>query len=638
MVERNSRTAPEGASLDETHAQLLIDSIQDYAIFMLDPTGHVASWNPGAQRLKGYTAREVLGRHFSLFYPPSDIVAGKCEMELKGATEHGRFEDEGWRIRKNGERFWANVVITAMRDSSGQLVGFAKITRDLTERRKAEEYLRRSEERFRLLVDSVKDYAIFMLDTDGRVMTWNPGAQRIKGYTSEEVIGQSFSRFFPDEAVAQGKPWDLLGEAASNGRVEDEGWRVRKDGTLLWANVTLTAVYDETGKLRGFSKVTRDLTERRKVEERLRRSEARFRLLVSSVKDYAIFMLDTDGRVVSWNDGAANITGYSAREVVGEHVALLYTPEDVARNTPALELDTAKQEGRFEKETWHLRKDGSTFWASQLVTAVYDASGTLVGYAKVMRDLSDQKRAEDERLRLAHAEEAIRMRDEFLSIAAHELKTPLTALQLQLQSLREPLEGIEPRMRARLERALHSTERLADLVEKLMDVSRLSSGQLTLKPERVELLTTVRDVVERLRETALDAGCPVHVVGEQPIEGTWDRLRVEQALTYVLSNAFRHAAGHPIEISVAQEGAEALVIVSDQGPGLPETEIHRLFGRFERAASMRHHGGLGLGLYMTREIIEAHGGSISATNPPGGGARFTIRLPTEAPDTVPPQE
>ncbi|WNG17026.1 PAS domain S-box protein [Cystobacter fuscus] len=637
MRDQSSSAVVELSTLQEERAKMILDNIEDYAVFMLDPTGHVKTWNKGAERINGYTLGEIQGRHFSLFYPPADIVAGKCERELRCAATEGRFEEEGWRIRKNGEQYWSNVIITAMRDPTGKLVGFAKITRDLTERRKAEEQLRQSEERFRLLVASIKDYAIFMLEPDGRVNSWNPGAQRLKGYQAQEIIGQPLSRFYMEEDVARGKPWDLLREAAEQGRVEDEGWRVRKDGSLFWANVIITAVRDEEGRLRGFAKITRDLTERRKNEELLRRGEERFRLLVSSVKDYAIFMLDPKGRVMTWNDGAAHLKGYSAREIVGEHFSRFYPPEDLARNKPALQLEAAERDGRVEDEGWRVRKDGSLFWASATLTAMRDAKGVLLGFSKVTRDLTEHKRTEEERLQLAQSQEAIRLRDEFLSIAAHELKTPVTALQLQLQGLRRDMASLEHKHEARLERALRSTARLSHLVETLLDVSRISTGRLTLHPERIELVATVRDLAERLRDTAASADCQLLVREAPPIEGTWDRLRIEQVVTNLLSNSFKYAAGHPIEISMAREGAEAILVITDRGPGLPEKDMPRLFGRFERAAPMSHYGGLGLGLYVSREIVEAHGGIISADNLPDGGARFTIRMPTDllAPGAAP---
>ncbi len=247
--------------------QLLVESVTDYAIFVLDPTGHIMTWNPGAQRAKGYTAEEIIGRHFSTFYTAEEQAAGKPAWELEVATRDGRVEDEGWRVRKDGSLFWANVVITALRDPTGTLVGFAKVTRDLSERRRAEEALRVSEERFRLLVQSVKDYGIFMLDPGGQIASWNDGAERISGYSATEIIGKHFSVFYPPHDVAADKPAQELVEAAAHGSFEDEGWRVRKDGSLYWSNVVITAVRDSDGDLFGFVKVTRDLSERRATEQ-----------------------------------------------------------------------------------------------------------------------------------------------------------------------------------------------------------------------------------------------------------------------------------------------------------------------------------------------------------------------------------
>ena len=245
---------------------LLERNVRDYALFMLDPTGVVISWNNGAQRIKGYTAQEIIGKHFSTFYPAEDLATGKPELELDLARADGRVEDEGWRVRKDGSRFWANVVITALYDEKGRLRGFAKITRDMTDRRRVEEELRSSEERFRLLVQDVSDYAIFMLDATGHVISWNAGAQRIKGYDTSEIVGKHFSVFYPREDLAAGRPEHNLETALREGRVEDEGWRVRKDGSRFWANVVITALYDEQRRLRGFAKVTRDMTESREAE------------------------------------------------------------------------------------------------------------------------------------------------------------------------------------------------------------------------------------------------------------------------------------------------------------------------------------------------------------------------------------
>ena len=253
--------------IDKKIFELLVERVRDYAVFVLDPQGHIATWNAGARLIKGYTAEDIIGRHFSTFYTQEAIDRGWPQHELKIATMQGRFEDEGWRVRKDGSRFWANVIITALRDDDGHLLGFSKITRDLTARRAEEEALRQSEERFRLLVDGVVDYAIFMLDPDGVISSWNYGAQRIKGYTRAEVLGKHFSIFYADVDIQSGKPWEELATAKKTGRAEDEGWRLRKNGEKFWARVVVSALYDSDGRLRGFAKVTQDLSQREHARE-----------------------------------------------------------------------------------------------------------------------------------------------------------------------------------------------------------------------------------------------------------------------------------------------------------------------------------------------------------------------------------
>jgi PAS domain S-box-containing protein len=232
--------------------RLLVEAVSDYAIYMLDPNGIVSSWNAGAERIKGYKASEILGKSFANFYEPADRTAGIPQRVLEIAARDGKFQAEGWRVRKDGSRFWAFAIIDAIYDD-GDLIGFAKITRDLTERREAEEELRRSEELFRRLVEGVSDYAIYMLDPSGIVSNWNAGAQRIKGYGPDEIIGQHFSIFYTDEDRNHGEPARSLVIAEREGRFEAEAWRQRKDGTRFWANVVIDAIRDPSGRLVGFA-------------------------------------------------------------------------------------------------------------------------------------------------------------------------------------------------------------------------------------------------------------------------------------------------------------------------------------------------------------------------------------------------
>ena len=248
---------------------MLVDAVTDYAIYMLDPDGIVTSWNPGAKRFKGYEESEILGEHFSRFYTDEDRQAGLPQRALEIAEREGKFENEGWRVRKDGTKFWAYVIIDPIRDSIGRLVGFAKVTRDLTERMQAEVTLRASQEQFRLLVQGVTDYAIYLLSPEGKVSSWNAGAQRIKGYAPEEIIGKHFSRFYSEADQKEGLPKKALEIAAREGRFEKEGWRVRKDGTKFWANVVIDTIHNPDGSLFGFAKITRDITERMNAQQAL---------------------------------------------------------------------------------------------------------------------------------------------------------------------------------------------------------------------------------------------------------------------------------------------------------------------------------------------------------------------------------
>jgi len=249
--------------------QRMVEEIQDYAIILLDTNGIVQNWNKGAQNIKLYSEDEIVGKHFSTFYLQEDIASGLPEKLLREAEVTGRAIHEGWRQRKDGSKFWGSITITAVHNDEGAVIGFAKVTRDLTDKKMAEDRLRMSEERYHQMVAEVQDYAIILLSSDGVIENWNAGAENIKGYTSEEIIGKKFEVFYPTEDRDRGLPQQLLNEARETGKAMHEGWRVRKDGSRFWGTIIITALHNKSGEVIGFSKVTRDLTEKKIAEDKL---------------------------------------------------------------------------------------------------------------------------------------------------------------------------------------------------------------------------------------------------------------------------------------------------------------------------------------------------------------------------------
>ena len=500
---------------------------------------------------------------------------------------------------------------------------------------------------FRVLVSSIADYAIFMLDPQGIVTTWNLGAERIKGYKADEIVGKHFSAFYPADVAAKRYPEYELEVAANVGRFEDEGWRVRKDGSLFWANVVITALRDETGRLIGFGKVTRDLTERRAHEESLRQSEERFRLLVDGVVEYALFMLDANGRVVTWNTGAQRINGYAADEIVGKHLSVFYPRDAVDSGWPEYELQVAAAEGQYQEEGWRVRKDGSRFWAHVTITALRDESGHLRGYAKLTRDLSERQRAqtreeyaalrdqmlEAERAARIEAQRTVHMKDEFLATLSHELRTPLNAILGWTQVLRMRAKGSEE---SQLVQGLTVIERNAraqvQLIDDLLELSRILAGQVRLDVQRVALVDVIRNAMESVQPAADGKGVRLESVLDARrgiVSG--DAARLQQIVWNLLSNAIKFTPkGGRIQVLLERVNSHIEITVSDTGIGISAEFLPHVFGRFTQQDSTpaRKYGGLGLGLAISKQLVELHGGSISAKSAgEGKGAAFIVRLP-----------
>ncbi|WP_083470336.1 PAS domain-containing sensor histidine kinase [Rufibacter tibetensis] len=622
----------------EDRYKLLIENVTDYAIFLLDETGHVATWNAGAKRIKQYDESEIIGKHFSTFYTAQAKETGYPDYELREALKVGRFEDEGWRVRKDGSVFWANVIITPIYTADKRHLGFSKITRDLSERKKAEddlfkayEELKESEERFRLMVEGVTDYAIFMLDPAGHVATWNQGAKNIIGYEAGEIIGRYFSRFYSREAIESGYPEYELKKAREEGRFEDEGWRYRKDGSAFWANVVITAIYNPKKELLGFSKITRDLTEKRRLEqqlfqthEELKESEEKSRLLIASVKDYAILMLNTEGYITSWNTGAERIKGYNAKEIIGKHFSTFYPREAIERNFPQFELTKALEDGRFEDEGWRIRKDGTAFWANVTISPVYNSEHRLLGYAKVTRDLTERRRNEE---LTQKNQELVRINndlDNFVYTASHDLKSPITNLEGLLSALQEDLGPDGEKFNQLLVLMQGSIGTLRKVITDLSEVTKIQPE--AIGSESINLPGLLEEVKENLRTLISSSNAEV-TTSELTFQNLrYSRKNLRSILYNLVSNGIKYAdPQRKPQVSISTfitDAGEFALSVTDNGLGIPNNQFNKIFGMFKRVHD--HVEGSGVGLYLVKRILDNSGDRIEVKSEVGKGSEFTI--------------
>ncbi|UZD54841.1 hybrid sensor histidine kinase/response regulator [Caldimonas aquatica] len=490
-------------------------------------------------------------------------------------------------------------------------------------------------EMFRLMIQGVRDYAIFMLDPNGVVISWNEGAQRIKGYAAHEIIGQHFSRFYPQEALDRGWPEEELRIARREGRLEDEGWRLRKDGSRFWANVIITALRDAQGEVIGFTKVTRDLTERREHEERLRQSEENIRRLVEGVHGHAIFTVDADGRVMDWNAGAERVLGFRAVDIVGHPLAQLYPDEERQAARAEELLRAARTQGHAQDTGWRLRADGSRVWAETSLSALRGSDGTLRGYAAILRDLSERRRVQE-------LETEGRRINEFIAMLAHELRNPIAPIANAAGVLERIARGSSD-VSWCADIIRRQVTHLSRLVEDLLDVSRITSGKIQLRRERLDLREVVRKAVDASRalveayQHRLEVDLPPEPL---PVEG--DETRLTQVVVNLLNNATKYTprGGHVrIVLQREEPGQEqgrepwAVLRVIDNGIGMSPTLLATAFDLFvqgERTID-RAEGGLGIGLTLVRRIVKLHGGQTKASSPgPGLGSELTVRLPLAA--------
>jgi PAS domain S-box-containing protein len=486
------------------------------------------------------------------------------------------------------------------------------------------------DQRLQLLLNSITDYAVYMLEPDGTIVSWNAGARRLKGYEAEEIIGQNYSRFFTAQDREAGLPQLALATAAREGRYEAEGIRLRKDGTRFWVNAVLDPIYGEDGGLIGFAKVTRDVTDRRAAEEALHASEQRFRLLVQGVRDYAIYMLDPEGVVTNWNTGAEAIKGYRAGEIVGAHFSTFYTPEDREDGEPARALETALREGKYEKEAWRVRKDGTRFRAHVVIDPIHDDSGQHIGFAKITRDITERFKAQQEleetRTTLMQAQK-LQAIGELTGGIAHDFNNLMTVIRGSAELLRGRQLGPEKHARY-LDTIISTVDRATTLTSHLLAFGR----RQPLKPESIDVnlhLDAFAEVLSRTIGSTIEVSLDLAPDAWQ-IEA--DGTQLETALLNAAINA-RDAMPTGGRLTISSQNVPGnhssrdmvCISLADTGDGMPAEVLERAFDPFFTTKPVGK--GTGLGLSQIHGFAAQSGGRAEIDSEPGRGTVVRILLP-----------
>ncbi len=526
-------------------------------------------------------------------------------------------------IRAEGDRWYIRRVLP-YRTPEDRIDGVVMTFMDISERKRTAAALA---ERARLL--DLSNDAIIVRDVHNRVIYWNHGAAELYGWTPKEAIGKDLQELVHTDADIPHE--QLIAELQKHDRLEREVVQVARDGRRITALCRWALDRDADGKPGAILTTATDMTAHKLAGEKARANEEHFRLLMDSVRDFGIFLLDPHGRISAWNAAAERLLGWTEKEALGQSGSLIFTPEDRAAAIPEKELAHARAHGAATDERWHLRKDGSRFWASGVMSAIRPG-GVLLGFVKVLRDETVRKQTED-MLQAAKtaAEDANRIKDEFLATLSHEIRTPLSAILLWVKMLKERADD-PAQLREGLAAIESSAEAQARLIEDMLDTSRIALGKLRMELAETELAPFVRAAVETIEPTAVAKSITLELTC--PHDGAMvllDENRMRQVLWNVLTNAVKFTpSGGTVSVVVATLDAEVEIRVIDSGQGISREFLPHIFDRFRQfeSSTTRRYGGLGLGLTISKQLVELHGGTIeAASGGPGTGTTVTIRLP-----------
>jgi PAS domain S-box-containing protein len=633
-VDLESRVAERTITLQRqakllTEQATLLDLAQD-AIIVRDLDDRISFWNHGAEEMYGWSSQEAIGQPLrTLLQVEASEPANTVQAKLLLNKE---WEGEAVHHKRDGSSMVVASRCTVQYDADGVVVQILVINNDITARKRAGEVLRQSEENLRLLFQGVKDYAILSLDEAGRITSWNEGAQRIKGYSSEEIIGQHFSKFYTPEAVAADQPSEELRIAAEQGRFEEEGWRVRKDGSQFWASVIISALRDQAGELRGFAKVTRDITARKKAQsENLSLTE---RLsLATSVAKIGVWEWDLANDSMVWDATMFEIYGIpAAAGMTYEKWAATVHPED----RPAVEDELRKvivTKGKGAAEYRIIRPDGSARNVSAVENVSIDEHSTVIRVVGVNVDVTERKLAEAAREQ--SGQDQLKFKDDFLSQVSHELRSPLTAIKQFTSIILDGLAGeINAEQRKYQEIVLKNSVQLQSMIDDLLEVTRVESGKLSVVPECILATNAITDVFDTFRERANEKEVALSFVLPRGLPQVYaDPTRLRQILIVLVDNAIKFTpSGGVVKIQAQRNEADAdtlLLEVSDTGNGIDPEATTKIFERLYQVsgASLAGRKGLGLGLFICKELVTRQGGNIWVKSKLGKGTTFSFTLP-----------